>query len=139
MILLERTASERIVEAQKKDKILTAVRRSIIAGNLEDDSLRHFRPAFRSLRIIDDAVVKENKGEKRIVVPEAFKLDVLYNCHNGFMAGHFGQNKAYAILKKRFFWPNMHEDLRKFIDSCKDCAKWKRQCKNTLVKRILSF
>ena len=39
--------------------------------------------------------------------------------------GHFGLDKTYAALARRFFWPHMGVTAKKFIESCAVCQRHK--------------
>ena len=40
--------------------------------------------------------------------------------HDDF--GHLGMEKTLGLLKDRFFWPKMSEDVRQHIRSCERCT-----------------
>lgn len=135
MIIEERGAEERIIAEQNKDDELRLLRTAIKEKNSSHPELSKFRPSFPSLRIIEDVVYQVKKdGQMVVVVPQHMRQGVLGLIHNGVLAGHFGVSKSYAALKRRYFWPNMLQDIRNFIDSCTDCAKWKRTGKYQSVK-----
>ncbi|XP_065318522.1 uncharacterized protein LOC135926537 isoform X2 [Gordionus sp. m RMFG-2023] len=54
---------------------------------------------------------------------------LLKGVHGGFgssiqaisLAGHFGINKTYSKLADSFWWPNMREDVVKYVNSCDIC------------------
>ena len=135
MILEEQSKQEKIAAEQENDPNLALLRYAIKENNANVQGLEEFRPSFRTLKIIENAIYQVKRdGRRLIVVPEKFKKIVLEQIHNSSLASHFGVNKCYAALKTRFFWPKMHNDLKFFIDSCAECAKWKRPCKNSSVK-----
>ena len=41
--------------------------------------------------------------------------------HEGGLVGHFGVAKMLAMLKEKFFWPNMKCDIQKHYASCLTC------------------
>ena len=41
--------------------------------------------------------------------------------HSGGMAGHFGRDKTISILREHYFWPQMSQDVKKFVQSCQVC------------------
>ena len=57
----------------------------------------------------------------QIVVPTAFRQQVLSVAHESKWAGHFGVAKTYNLLLKHFFWPGMKSDVAKFCQSCHTC------------------
>ena len=53
---------------------------------------------------------------QQFVLPEPFHKQVILACHDDF--GHLGMEKTLGLLKGRFFWPKMSEDIRLHICSC---------------------
>ena len=53
---------------------------------------------------------------QQFVLPEPFHKQVILACHNDF--SHLGMEKTLGLLKDRFFWPKMSEDIRFHIHSC---------------------
>jgi len=45
--------------------------------------------------------------------------------HDSVSAGHFGINKTVELISRNFWWPKLHNDVKKFIKSCETCCKSK--------------
>ena len=56
-------------------------------------------------------------------------------CHNDFC--HLGMEKTLGLLKDRFFWPKMSEDVRLHIHSCERCTKFKQPQEQEEMKSII--
>ena len=50
--------------------------------------------------------------------------------HGGGLGGHFGQDKTYAMIEQKFFWPKMR-DVYKFVKRCQICQESKGKVQNT--------
>ena len=61
---------------------------------------------------------------QQFVLPEPFWRQVILVCHDDF--GHLGMEKTLGLLKDRFFWPKMSEDVRSHIHSHERCTKFKQ-------------
>ena len=57
---------------------------------------------------------------QQFVLPEPFWRQVILVCHDDF--GHLGMEKTLGLLKDRFFWPKMSEDVRSHIHSHERCT-----------------
>ncbi|CAG2185743.1 unnamed protein product [Mytilus edulis] len=55
-----------------------------------------------------------------VMVPKSMKQEVLVNCHNTKLAGHFGQQKTYNKLKSRFMWHGMRQDALIHVGTCEE-------------------
>jgi hypothetical protein len=45
---------------------------------------------------------------------------ILYSFHKDPLAGHFGFAKTYQAINKRYFWPQMGNDIKN-VQSCVTC------------------
>ena len=40
---------------------------------------------------------------------------------SGGMVGHFGRDKTIAIIREHYFWPQLSQDVKKFVQSYQVC------------------
>ena len=64
----------------------------------------------------------ESEFIKRLVIPKAFREEVLRLCHESMCGGHLGEKKTWWKLSDRFHWPTAFEDTLKWVESCPKCA-----------------
>ena len=50
---------------------------------------------------------------------------ILKELHDSATGGHFGFDKTYAAISKRFYWPQMKRDIREYIRTCPVCMRAK--------------
>lgn len=50
-------------------------------------------------------------------------MNVLNYLHD--MNGHLGITKTLELTRKRFYWPSLRDDLKRYVNKCADCAKKK--------------
>jgi hypothetical protein len=58
----------------------------------------------------------------RIEIPESLKKNVLFECHNHVLSGHLDIKKTYHRIAEKYYWMNMYEDVRDWVNSCADCS-----------------
>jgi hypothetical protein len=58
---------------------------------------------------------------------------MIWEAHYSRVVGHFRVEKIVAVLQKYFYWPNLRQDVGKYIKSCTTCAI----SKSTLKKKGL--
>ena len=68
-------------------------------------------------------------GCDQLYVPECFREEVLYLCHNIPMAGHQGEDRTLARLKDKYFWKGMTKDAKEYVNSCAVCNRYKKPSK----------
>ena len=48
---------------------------------------------------------------------------LLFNLHKDMTGAHLGVKAVYNKLHKRYFWPNMYDDVKEYIKNCDACQK----------------
>jgi hypothetical protein len=59
--------------------------------------------------------------------------------HNDPTAGHFGVDIMFNKIKSRYYWPQMYEDIRKYVRSCDRCQRHRKSKKNEPLHPIPIF
>jgi hypothetical protein len=61
-----------------------------------------------------------------LVIPETQRGEILANCHDAKTAGHLGQDKTLARVRKSFHWFGMTQDVPLYVATCAICSKNKK-------------
>ena len=77
---------------------------------------------------VDESGLLHYQG--RIWVPASgdLRLRVLRNCHDHILAGHFGQNRTLALVRRTYAWPKMRDFVKRYVSSCTTCGRNKAPC-----------
>ena len=61
----------------------------------------------------------------KIVVPDSqeLKLNILQSRHDSQLAGHFGYDKTFKLVKCDFFWPGLPDFVKNDVASCCKCNR----------------
>lgn len=59
----------------------------------------------------------------RIAVPQSLRAEVLAECHDHPMSGHFGVERTYFRVCQNYWWLGMYSDVKKYVLSCPICAR----------------
>ncbi|XP_039532215.1 uncharacterized protein LOC120482205 [Pimephales promelas] len=73
----------------------------------------------RLYRVTQDAQTKEDTTQ--LLVPRSRREMLFQAAHCNPMAGHLGQRATLNRLMARFFWPGIHENVRRWCASCREC------------------
>lgn len=78
----------------------------------------HLHPQF----VMKNGYLFTVKGN-RIVIPDhaTLKTALLYESHDAPTAGHLGSAKTLELLTRHFYWPRMHEEIRRYVFTCLAC------------------
>jgi len=63
---------------------------------------------------------------------------IIQDTHDSYLTGHPGRNMTYAIVARQLYWPNLSEDVRRFVNNCDKCGAntvW-RQRRQGLLKPL---
>ena len=61
----------------------------------------------------------------RYVVPKDNKETILHKAHDSKMAGHRGYQKTLEIIQRNYWWPNIMNDVKDYVQSCDTCQRQK--------------
>ena len=96
-------------------------------SQMNDDSNRLLRGRSRLLfrcgllyRKVFDGQLQENKF--RFVLPKPYWKQSLEACHDNM--GHLDIERTTSLLRDRFYWPTMIEDIEHHIKSCLRCLRF---------------
>ncbi|CAM4612755.1 unnamed protein product [Leuciscus chuanchicus] len=70
-------------------------------------------------RVTQDAQSKQDTTQ--LLIPKSRREMLFQAAHCNPMAGHLGQTATLNRLMARFFWPGIHENVRKWCASCREC------------------
>ncbi|KAL0163719.1 hypothetical protein M9458_039472, partial [Cirrhinus mrigala] len=61
--------------------------------------------------------------EGKIYVPRSQRQVLLGTAHGTPGSGHPGSSRTLSLLQSRYWWPSMHQDTIRYVQSCSVCAK----------------
>lgn len=70
------------------------------------------------------------KGKLQKVLKPYETEPVLYMMHMDRTAGHFGVEITFNKIRERYYWPQMYETIRSYIQACDVCQRRGRPSKN---------
>jgi hypothetical protein len=101
------------------------------------------REVRRSKKIsLSECRIRENRlfYRDRLVVPDhdELKIKLLRHVHDSLVGGHLGRAKTLEVLQRNYYWPLMHDSVRRFVASCQTCSRTKssREKYNGLLKPL---
>ena len=103
-------------QEQNTDPLISRAKRLVAAGEIILQG--RLKRVQNQLRVGDDVLTKSG----RPIVPASLRRFVLSEIHN---VAHFGTDKTYALIKERFFWPNMYGHVKRFVTNCTPCQQTK--------------
>ena len=71
-----------------------------------------------------------------LLVPEEHKQEVLRQCHDSHVAGHWGKHRTQELVSRNFTWDHWREDVAAYVASCSKCQKSKSDRHSRQTKLI---
>lgn len=79
--------------------------------------------------IKDDLIYKKiidpvsQKAHIVYLVPADFRTEIITQYHSSLMSAHLGFRKTLGKISKTYYWTGMQNDIKYFINHCKDCQQ----------------
>src|SRR5581483_6518617 len=65
---------------------------------------------------------KENNEERLLHVIQWHEIEpVLFLTHSHSLGGHFNSDTMLAKIRETYFWPQMRDDIRMYVQTCDQC------------------
>ncbi len=61
----------------------------------------------------------------QLVAPPCLRRQVMYYLHTHRTAGHVGMKKTSANIRRRFWWPRIRDDIKRWCHTCRPCQQRK--------------
>ena len=81
----------------------------------------------------DPSKVRPWKIYDQVVVPRGFRNHITGLAHDSLSMGHLGPSKTLKRIKRRFFWPGIRADVKRFCHSCGPCQRAGKGQKSTIA------
>ena len=63
------------------------------------------------------------KGRIYIPIDKKLREEIVRQHHNVPTAGHPGQHKTHELITRNYWWPKMHDFIRKYVKGCDTCQR----------------
>ena len=142
----QEVSESRVRELQRNDSELCELIDYLESGKLPEDEIQSRRVVSESFHytVIDGMLYNINPkltGTELLVIPVALRLEILQAFHDDITAAHFGFQRTYDKIKRRYFWRNMYSEIKRYCRQCLSCASKKRPhetIKAPMVSQIVS-
>ena len=48
-------------------------------------------------------------------IPEIIQMELISKHHDNLLAGHFGIEKTQKLFSRKYYWPKLHRDIKKYV------------------------
>lgn len=129
---------EKLLDSQERDPVIRPILQAKRVGQAPTaGSLRSEHPDVRvllrqwsKLYLNPDGVLYRQSGSRnQLILPHEYCQTVFNTLHKEM--GHPGVERTVDLIRERFYWPHMQEDIEQFVMHKCECLKRKRPPKPT--------
>lgn len=62
------------------------------------------------------------RGRRWVPESEVLRTRIMQGMHDSTLTGHPGRAQLYALVAREFYWPNMSNDIKRFVRNCDRCG-----------------
>jgi hypothetical protein len=66
---------------------------------------------------------RKNPEQHQRVITLLDREKLLYNLHSSPFGGHFGVKKTIERILEKYYWPNLGQDVKRYIETCDACQR----------------
>ncbi len=63
-----------------------------------------------------------------LYVPKVIRSELISRHHDDPLAGHFGIEKIYELIARKYYWPTLRQDVKAYVKGCDVCLALKAVC-----------
>ena len=68
-----------------------------------------------------DGLIRDRDGRVWVPADQSLRTLILQECHDAPTSGHLGSAKTVELVTRRFSWPNMYRDIKRYVATCLAC------------------
>lgn len=124
---LDHVSTEDIKQAQQSDQSLSKIRQYVKEGKMfkkpNGTTVSYKVKKTLLYRQFQSPNVEKGKTFCQLVVPVAFRGNVMKLAHESLMAGHLATRRTVSRILTEFYWPGVEADTKRYCRSCDICQK----------------
>ena len=120
------TPKSPLQEKQEQDPQIAALKTFLLTGELSTDERINVAVVAMapSASVIEGLVCILPKGQDKtplVIVPKSLQHTIMEASHVAPTGGHLGFDKVYGAIRLKYFWPQLYQDVAKFVSECAVC------------------
>ena len=121
-----------LVELQSADENILWIKSLLMEHGASKPSIKSFPNAtcelmfrqYEYLFVLNGVLYRQGANEnKQFLLPKSITSKIIELVHGTSMGGHLGTKKCLGKITQRFFYPNLKDEVIKFIKCCDACQR----------------
>ena len=94
-------------------------------------TVRALYPQWKYLKLVQGVLYRSSQDSvskqwvSQLVVPESMRSEIFKQLHGSILGGHLGRTRTIEAVRRKFYWPRYHADLKLWVKRCQICAEGK--------------
>jgi transposase InsO family protein len=91
------------------------------------DKIKELPEKYSQYSIVDNKIYFKSHvtDPARLYIASPDRNAILYECHDDPLAGHVGVFKTYKKIAVNYYWPNMYQTVKAYVNKCVICQTCK--------------
>ena len=106
---------------KNKEKPTCEERKGLTALGMEYAQVFECLTVEKDLLYYTSPEVDGKCSDKRLCIPPSLQYVAFKSCHADPTMGHYGINKTFDRMRRRFFWPHLYHDVNMYVNNCIAC------------------
>lgn len=99
----------------------------ILQNQAEEADLKIIKKTLDTYEKDEDEFIYfvDTKGRRRLIVPQDNRKAVMQAQHDTPFGGHQGIERTTELIKERYYWKGMDQDIEEYVKTCEKCIRKK--------------
>ena len=115
------------MNSEQYSRIFTYLHKNTLPTDLTNNSqINRFKNFCRPFIVKNNYLYRKDRRKEgnNLRVIRRFEMEpVLYMMHNDPTGGHFATDAMFNKIRNRYYWPQLYEDIRRYVRTCDSCQR----------------
>ena len=112
------------MEPEQYNNLLNYLNTLTLPEHFNNQQQKQFTNYSKQFIVKNNFIYKKDKrkDDNLLRVIRKHEIDsILYMMHNNLTAGYFAMDTMFEKIRLRYYWPQMYENIRTYVQSCDKC------------------
>ncbi|XP_073962916.1 uncharacterized protein [Choristoneura fumiferana] len=125
MVDMPAKSKEMIKQEQQKDEAIVKIVQTLESPDEENGRYWSKKGYHMNNGILYRYYPHSEAESSQLVIPKQEQSSIIHAYHNEATAGHYGTDKTFERIAKRYFWKGMRKDIEAYVRNCIYCQRYK--------------